>query len=472
MEESAGYINALLKAENAPFRCSVSSTKGRTLHLTRSTAMREILFRGTFLHIVHEDFKSSLYMKLDRLYQLDAGARLDYAAMWYWCGLNSLTKRIASGLTTITEEQSKQLRMLYHSEVIAPSYTMRRVAEAVQPFVDRVLTDEDLIEIETMTVIWTLNCFEHTESPLSYATFFLPSFISHSCSPSAVWTTVADRFEIRCQKEMRAGDELTVTYLTEEFGLRPIEKRRQYLLSTKFFTCDCVRCTAASDDTRGFRVSNTHFVRFPMWDLCACGCDTVLNLSGKQIENLLDCEHRLTTLVVQYDGGEEESVPSRTDPSLIGTCECADELGELAEALGPFHWGSARAWLQLAEWYRSKGDFPHAIDLTRKRIHAKRNFVKLCDPSVSASLAWALEELGDLLLMHVSGSVMVETSHRQHFCDAWVPRSPEDIETVLSVGLIEAYSESFEILAGVFGKEHEHTVPLARKLDRFSLLST
>lgn len=475
MEESVTYINKLLSAECAPFKCEFTQAKGRTLRVQESSRQCEILFKGPLLHKVAEDVKHPMYIELVRLFHFDSSDSLDYGPMWYWCALNSLSFRISEDLPVISEDQSKQLKMLYHPQGRGPSATIRRVAEAIQPFLTHELSELELIELDTLTIIWTLNCFEHSEDPLTYASFFLPSFMSHSCAPTAMWTTIGETFFIRTQRCMQPGDELTVSYLSEEFGLRPTDHRRRHLQSTKFFICDCPRCTAEVDDTRGFpipsrlRFPSTCFVRFPKFDKCACGCGKHVDMSQEEIDEFLSLESRLVHLVVEYDGDEDE-IPAKPDPLRLGSHAAADKLQRLVDDMGSFHWASTRGLLQLAEFYRSKAMYPQAIALTKRRIVIRRKWIKMAPGDTSSGLAWALEELGDLVLLHVSGAVVAGDGDeaRERFSDNWSPRSAEDLETLKFSGAAEAYREAVEILCNVFGEDHENTKIAISKLARLS----
>ncbi len=487
MEESANYINDVLRGTSAPFECILSSTKGRTLRMTREASPGEILFSGLPLHTVSEDLQNPVYIELMRLFKVvRSHESLDYDAMWFWCGLCSLSYEISEYLVPIALDQSKQLHMLYHPEVISASKTTRLIADITSPLLLRALTDSDLLEIETMTVIWTLNCFEHSEDPLTYATYFLPSFMSHSCSPSAMWTTSGDLFEIRAQTELFPSQELTVSYLTEEFCLRPIDKRRAHLESTKFFVCDCSRCSAPSDDTRGFALprhfschqdenssnSESCFVRYPQWDICVAHGYTIALPDDAfiSVEELLLTESHLSQLVNTYDAEftKDDILPTRTNPDAIPSDKEADHLEDLIDRIGPYHWASMRGLFQLAMYHKHYARFPKAIQLMERYIACKRKYVRFSAPEVSSSFAWALEELGDILLLHVSGSIRagVSEASRDAYCEKWSPKSSEDREAMQSLKIKEAYQESADILDTVFGPQHENRVTALEKLNR------
>ena len=474
MTDSVDYINGLLEQSSAPFRCQFSEGRGRFLVMIKEIDTGDILFQGPLLHKVAEDVRHPVYIELTRLFHFDQSDALDYSPMWYWCALNSLSFKISDFLPCITEEQSRQLGMLYHPKQFVPSPTIRRVVGSIRKYLTHDLTESELMALDEMTIIWTLNCFEHADDPLTYASFFLPSFMSHSCGPNAMWATVRDTFSIRAQRPMKAGDELTVSYLSEEFSLRPIAKRREHLQSTKFFACDCWRCTAELDDTRGFPIPKRFgtgpecFIRYSKLDKCVYGCGSVVSLSESELERLISLEADLVDTVTELDGSDaEDTIPVRPDPKLFSSDEQANYLSDLVEEMGLFHWATIRGLYQLSEYYKSIAMYPRAIEMTRKRIEGRQKFVRATNPSMSSGLAWALEELGDLLLLHVSGSVVAGLCEeaRERFCETWMPRSQEDFETLKACGAWEAYNDALQILTSVFGPDHEHTITARAKVD-------
>ena len=475
MQESVSYINEGLKEAEACFECFLSAGKGRILRVSDNIEPGQLLFQGPILHKVSQDRQNAIYKELVRLFQEDEVDTLDFDPMWYWCALNSLPFKISDWVQPISVEKFRQFKLLYHPLVESASPTIRRVVHAITPLLTHRFSESDMIELDRLTIIWTLNCFEHSDEPITYASFFLPSFMSHSCKPTAMWTTIGDTFFIRAQERMAKGDELTVSYLSEEFALRPINKRRSHLQSTKFFTCDCPRCTASVDDTRGFQVAERPacFMRYPEFSKCACGCGADVCISDAEFERLLTLEADLVNQVAIYDGGEEEEmIPLKPDPKLFQSDEDASLLEKHVDEMGPFHWATARALMQLTEYYRFLAMYPKAIGFLKRRIEIKRKYIHAGPARTSSTLAWALEDLGDIILLHVSGSVVAGLSEeaRERFSSQWKPRSQEDLETLACSGAREAYSESYEILCNVFGKAHEHAKSVEQKLDRILTL--
>ncbi|CDJ33507.1 uncharacterized protein EMH_0083220 [Eimeria mitis] len=123
----------------------------------------------------------------------------------------------------------------------------------------------EYLDMEIMIQVWLHNCFEHHQSPEGYAIYFMPSFCSHSCLPNALWCTDNDsnfrffpRATIRAgdevtltylsEDDIRAGDEVTLTYLSEDDMLRNTSHRRQLLEGAKDFKCMCESADETGDE--------------------------------------------------------------------------------------------------------------------------------------------------------------------------------------------------------------------------------
>jgi len=107
--------------------------------------------------------------------------------------------------------------------------------------------------------------------------------MNHSCKPNCVWFTTQDgkSKEVRAISTIRKGEELTVDYSGNTLEATPA--RRDDILQTKGFLCQCSRCSATHDDTRQFRCVNpscsgVHFLHQPTYkerprllDCTSCG---------------------------------------------------------------------------------------------------------------------------------------------------------------------------------------------------------
>ena len=70
------------------------------------------------------------------------------------------------------------------------------------------------------------------------ALFFLASFFNHSCSPNAVWMMIGNQIFVHTLREIRSGEELTVSY-SADLANKTVEERQDELQKW-LFTCMCV----------------------------------------------------------------------------------------------------------------------------------------------------------------------------------------------------------------------------------------
>jgi len=111
----------------------------------------------------------------------------------------------------------------------------------------------DPITLERLIQIWVLNCFEYSDAPQGYSTYFFSSFMSHSCFPNAVWHYDGADHVLRARRTIKVGDEVCISYLPEDGLLQSVPVRRWELHETKRFWCTCERCMAPQDLSRGFK---------------------------------------------------------------------------------------------------------------------------------------------------------------------------------------------------------------------------
>ena len=82
------------------------------------------------------------------------------------------------------------------------------------------------------------------------ALFRHSSQISHACAPNCFsfsdWDEAAKKFTrvVRSIRSIAAGEELTVSYLSEGILLQPRAQRQAELRHNFGFTCLCSRCSA------------------------------------------------------------------------------------------------------------------------------------------------------------------------------------------------------------------------------------
>merc|ERR1719235_1350634 len=78
------------------------------------------------------------------------------------------------------EEKQSMLLMLHQGEI-----------EEASLGVCQIVKDYGLLvspeKLERLLQAWIHNTFDYSEDPHGYATYFFPSFMSHSCLPNAFW---------------------------------------------------------------------------------------------------------------------------------------------------------------------------------------------------------------------------------------------------------------------------------------------
>lgn len=70
--------------------------------------------------------------------------------------------------------------------------------------------------------------------------WFLPSLINHSCVPNCSWTLIGDRIFVRAMREIRAGEEVTISYYP--LMSRGYLARQSKIKSGWHFRCRCHLC--------------------------------------------------------------------------------------------------------------------------------------------------------------------------------------------------------------------------------------
>ncbi|CAE8732068.1 unnamed protein product [Polarella glacialis] len=256
------YIDGVcLKERGGVVRCSSAPGKGRILLAGRDFDPGELILEERPLHQVCESPDSSCFQAIESFRQRNPREfRLD--TLWYWLAVSSLTaEQLESGAAPpreglpppVPEELQRRLLLLQGGESVDVSAPSNGICLLTQ---ELGLRGQHAPLLERLLGAWTLNCFEHSEVPRGYATYFVPSFMSHACFPTAVWVMGGeggDSFVLRARQKLSAGDEITISYLSEVDLLEDATFRRQHLSASKKFVCSCARCVPGTPDlSRGF----------------------------------------------------------------------------------------------------------------------------------------------------------------------------------------------------------------------------
>lgn len=260
-EATVDFINGAREMD-AAVSCEWSPTKGRILQSQcAQEAGTVILSASPLIEVSEPSAGSSQAYNLLREMCDENPEIFPLDPMWYWLVLASLTpvqlgnatERVHGLPPPTTEDIQQKLLLLYAgvdkcgvNEILDRCVLM--LAEALG------LCKIDPHRVKRLLAVWMFNCFEHTESPKGYALYFVPSFMSHSCAPSAVWMLDGEgRYVLRARCDLSAGDEVTISYLSEDMLLETATQRQSFLLSSKGFWCSCERCYPETiDKSRGF----------------------------------------------------------------------------------------------------------------------------------------------------------------------------------------------------------------------------
>jgi len=427
-------------------KCCWSEGKGRIVHAKQSYKEGEVILVESPLHVVQEQEKSAAFSKVKQLCAKRADD-FDYAPLWYWCAVQSLTKEQLKGskldgLTGTSPEIQRNLLLLHHEQVEEPSSAAKILKTELAP-------GADPMTIERLIQIWVLNCFEYSDEPQGYSTYFFSSFMSHSCFPNAVWHYSGPDHVLRARRAIVEGDEVCISYLPESGLFQSAPSRRMELNETKRFWCTCERCAEGFEDKgRGPMCPKCHngaiFARTPLAGPAKDGsllashfegvaCDSCKHCVTKaETQALARTEKKLQDLVDKYTK-DETSGPTvkqlETDEKFIADNFKQHVLADLA-------------WEQLAQYYVAK----HRMTDQRRVLELRRTFHMDAYPGLSGAHAWVLEALGDCILN--IGKADAEDGKKA------ASQSPV---------AKEHYEEAIRVLTLMFGSDHEYVTDVVAK---------
>ena len=220
--------------------------------------------------------------------------------------------------------------------------------------------------------------------------------MSHSCRPNCVWKTTQDgkAKEIRAIRSIKEGEELTVDYVGNV--LQAIPERRQELLMTKGFLCNCDRCASESgDDTRRFPCSHrltagcmgVHFLHQPLLSkdpillkCTQCG----VKPSDSYTIRALNQEKELKTELDELDEVADE----------VGIENVSDRIEQL-QPPHDLHRLAEKCFGLQGELYSRLGDHESSAQAYAKQINCR--IAILGEDFKSQQTAFLCERLGDEL---------------------------------------------------------------------------
>lgn len=471
--EAAGvvHINAYCKKHfKGVLECRWTENKGRVVHAVREFAVGEEILVEPPLHVVQEDDVSAAFNKVKELCS-DRAGDMDYEPLWYWCALQSLTQAELKGAREggwqgTDEATQKNLLLLHHEEVEEPGAAAKILAQELAPSADPMV-------LERLIQIWVLNCFEYSDSPQGYSTYFYSSFMSHSCFPNAVWYYDGTDHALRARRAIKVGDEVCISYLPEHGLLQSAPARRSELHDTKRFWCACERCSGELDLSRGFVCpackEGKVFAHTPgngptkdsslqSVHIVDGTCDTCKHaISKAEAKTLWTLETKLQKAVDALTQSNEDDEGAASKPEELSNTE------KLIDDNFAQHVLADLAWEQLAACYSSKRR--HA---DHRRILARRcAFHDAAYPGLNGAYAWALEANADAL-MRAGGDA--ESGERRgkgqrqgekRVCQVSSKKDPEAAKRL--------YLEALDILAKMFGEKHEYYTDVEEKYKKLEV---
>ncbi|CAK0894641.1 unnamed protein product [Prorocentrum cordatum] len=458
--------------------CQWTEDRGRVLYARRGWKRGDVILREAPLHVVQQEEGCAAYRRLVQLCKKHE-ADFDYEPLWYWCALQSLTAAelegaCEGGWAGASEATQTNLLLLHHEEVVSPrsaaTILAREMAPAASP-----------ITIERLTQIWVLNCFEYSDEPEGYSTYFFSSFMSHSCCPNAVWHYTGVDHVLRARRDVQEPPlrRVCISYLAEHMLLQSAPVRRMELHRSKRFWCACERCRAGGVDfSRGLwcpacrqgAVYACTPASGPAQDavlraaqLLGSRCDKCGHaVTTKEADDLAALERRLQAVVEEYTQLVETRGGQRPTIAQLKATEDFIHRGFAQHVLADL------AWEQMAALHPLRAD---RCRLLRLRC----DFYRDAYPGLHGAHAWALEALADVLATEAAGgggvAARLAAPSPEDAADA---RPSSQHSKSLSPALRRAYSSKkrFPVLGGSdsFGAQ-ERSADKVRQFHRGGLSS-
>eukprot|EP00746_Dinoflagellata_sp_MGD_P167417 gnl/MRDRNA2_/MRDRNA2_98012_c0_seq1.p1 gnl/MRDRNA2_/MRDRNA2_98012_c0~~gnl/MRDRNA2_/MRDRNA2_98012_c0_seq1.p1 ORF type:complete len:510 (+),score=99.12 gnl/MRDRNA2_/MRDRNA2_98012_c0_seq1:120-1532(+) len=406
--------------------CQWTPDKGRILVATKDFEPGELILVESPLYIVQEERQNPGYLRLEELCN-DNPDDFDYEPMWYWCALKSLTKEqikgaYGGGWTPNSEDTQQKMLLLHHedeSQERNPGKSSEIICRDLVPGVAESL-------IEALKQIWVLNCFDYTEEPQGFAMYWFTSFMSHSCCPNVATYYVGNNHALRARKHIAAGEEIHITYLTDERLLFSGHMRRWELWETKTFWCGCERCCSDLDLSRGFRCpkcwKGTVFAPCPgdgeaesedppEADLIGAVCGSCgKQVTAEEATNLETYEKSFKVILEDLQRRAHSSWNPITE-------EDAKECLDFVDACFAQHYQADAAWELLVDVYLARKERANALKLMRRRCHFHEVAYPGLNPTHAAMLKTLADELKSSKIMDGLAAKRTEDLHEaQYLC--------------------------------------------------------
>mmetsp|Transcript_34743 Transcript_34743/g.81108 ORF Transcript_34743/g.81108 Transcript_34743/m.81108 type:complete len:528 (+) Transcript_34743:80-1663(+) len=240
--------------------------------------------------------------------------------------------------------------------------------------------------LQRLVSAWRYNAFGHHKED-GLVLYNRISMCAHSCDPSCCWSYGDDdAFVLRARVNLKAGSELTISYLQDEDLLKSTTVRQTKLQNWRF-TCQCERCCLKTDVGRGFKCRKCQLgISFPSkvykhdgsWSVEMTPCTVCGSvMSPEDTKNMLNLEEEYVLRVENLDKNDIQDV----DTVYQAACEIFEN-----------HWILYVMDTMLWEGLREKS-LHDAMEHQRCRIRFHEHYYH----RPTFILAWCHEELGDCI---------------------------------------------------------------------------
>ncbi|KAK9172947.1 SET domain protein [Cryptosporidium meleagridis] len=350
--------------ENVEVRYTES--KGRCLYARKCFNPGDIIFAESPLLVVTPELAPELSEFLE---DMNSKETFTLPPLWHVAALCTLT---------MLEEEDKAICLdkWVPDPFAEPSYDVQKIIENTGIDVDPHLYERTLNA-------WRFNSFNHTSNN-GIVLYNVISMMAHNCGASCCWHYGVDNtFVLRAKTRLEVGDEITISYISDD-DLFKCSKTRRELLSNWLFYCQCERCNNPTDLSRGLKCAS-------------CG---VGSMFFKEDENGITRSSRCSVcrsqpdreIIDSYTDLESQYV-ARLEETDKSDVEDVEAVYQEAQKVFTQHWIMYELDTMLFEAYKESQQFSFALSCLYNRL----NFVRNVLPDCTYTLAWITEELGDIL---------------------------------------------------------------------------
>ena len=311
---------------------------------------------------------------------------LELPQVWHYAALLSLKT-----LSSLTLERAKRkwvppdnMRCLEECSQVLDHLRAKYTSECE---ISKFLLSVKLAEYCQLVLVWRYNSFGHHSDTNALCMYDITSFMSHSCAATGVWHFGSnDSYCLRARVALRAGDEISISYLGDDDLIRSTGCRRE---KTKgwLFECECSRCNESLDLSRGFRCGTCSvgsvFVdakhNFPT------PCDTCASeLDSESLQKCLELERLYAERVLVIDKSDSDDV--------------RQVYGESLNLFSVHHWIPHFLETCISDHLKLSTTSESSTLVVVERIYflARRlEFLSRTFPMLNYTSTWVLEELAD-----------------------------------------------------------------------------